>query len=362
MYKSFTIRNFRCFQELSMEPLGRVNLIAGTNNVGKTALLEALFLYCRPTNPDMARRLNFFRGIELLRTETGTLWEILWSSLFYKFNDRATIELSGRDMDDKQLTLRLRLTYQQTSQVQIQEAVKESSAIYETNSLSVEETLGKSLELEYDDGSGQPKKIHATIEPNGIKIGPISPPPFPGIFILPGHRVSPIEDANRFGKLEIIGRQDIVLEILKIIEPRLRRLAVIVNAGVPTIHGDIGLGRLLPLPLMGEGMGRLSSLILAVANAMDGVVLIDEIENGIHHSVMFDVWKAIAKSAKDFNVQIFATTHSDECIQAAHKAFEECDSYDFRLHRLEFVDDSIHAITYDQETLAAAIEIELEVR
>lgn len=360
MYKSFKIRNFRCFQELSMEPLERVNLIAGTNNVGKTALLEALFLHCGPTNPDLARRINLFRGIEPLLTEAESLWEPLWGSLFYKFNDNAEIELLGRDMDDKQRILRMRLVRQQTSQVQIHENMKESPA-HETSSLSVE-TLGKILKLEYDDASGQPKETHAIIEPQRIRLEPSLPPPFPGIFLLARRRVSPSEDANRFGKLEITNRQDLILEVLKLIEPRLRRLAVVVNASVPTIHGDIGFGRLLPLSLMGEGMGRLASLILAVANTPDGVVLVDEIENGLHHSVMFDVWKAIAKSTRDFNVQIFATTHSEECIRAAHRAFEGDDSYDFRLHRLEFVDSSICAITYDQETLAAAIETELEVR
>ncbi|MFQ6039949.1 MAG: ATP/GTP-binding protein [Candidatus Poribacteria bacterium] len=360
MYKSFKIRNFRCFQELVMEPLGRVNLIAGPNNVGKTALLEALFLHCGPTNPDLPRRVNLFRGIEPLSTEADSLWEPLWSSLFYKFDDSATIELWGEEVDGKQRTLRLSLVYQQTSQVKIHENMKESTT-RETSSLSIE-ALGKSLKLEYNDGSREAKVMNAIIEPQGIRIGPYSPPPFPGIFLLARRRVNSSEDAERFGKLEIAGKQDIVLKFLKLIEPRLRRLAVIVSAGVPTIHGDIGLGRLLPLPLMGGGMGRLSSLILAIANAPDGIVLVDEIENGIHHSVMDDVWKAIAKSAQDFNVQIFAATHSEECIRAAHEAFEECNSYDFRLHRLEFIDDSIRAITYDQETLDAAIEVGLEVR
>ncbi len=128
------------------------------------------------------------------------------------------------------------------------------------------------------------------------------------------------------------------------------------------IHGDIGMGRLLPLPLLGDGINRLLSLSLAIANASKGIVLVDEIENGLHHTVMPKVWKAIGDLARYYDVQIFATTHSRECIRSAHEAFKEERQYDFRLHRLDRVDGSIHATTYELETLEAALETGLEVR
>jgi len=113
---------------------------------------------------------------------------------------------------------------------------------------------------------------------------------------------------------------------------------------------------------MGEGMGRLLSIVLAIASAARGVILIDEVENGIHHSVMTKVWSAIAQVARAADVQIFATTHSWECITAAHQAFSESGTYDFRLHRLDRVDDDVRAVTFDQEMLDAAIKAGLEVR
>jgi AAA15 family ATPase/GTPase len=113
---------------------------------------------------------------------------------------------------------------------------------------------------------------------------------------------------------------------------------------------------------MGEGIGRLLSIILAIANAKGGTILIDEIENGLHYSVLTDVWKAIADAARRVDVQIFATTHSQECIRAAHEAFENTEQYDFRYHRLEQVKDEIRAVTYDQETLATSDEMNLEMR
>ena len=109
-------------------------------------------------------------------------------------------------------------------------------------------------------------------------------------------------------------------------------------------------------------MARLTNFILHIANARDGVVLVDEIENGLHHSVMSKVWRAIADAAHHFNAQLFATTHSFECIKAAHTGLLESKNYDFRLHRLERIKDAIGAVSYDQENLDSAIEQGLEVR
>ena len=128
------------------------------------------------------------------------------------------------------------------------------------------------------------------------------------------------------------------------------------------LRGDIGVGRMVPLSLLGDGLGSLTNVLLAIADAPGGVVVIDEIENGFHHSVLSKVWKAIGEAAKAYRTQVFATTHSFECIEAAHEAFREDREYAFRLHRLERIADESHATTYGQETLAAAIHSNLEVR
>lgn len=153
-----------------------------------------------------------------------------------------------------------------------------------------------------------------------------------------------------------------MLDVVRLIEPRLRRIAVAVVADEPVLHGDIGTGRLMPLPVMGQGIVKLASLAARIGNAPNGVVLVDEIENGLHHSVLPAVWRAIGEVARRFKTQVFATTHSLECIAAAHRAFMESGTYDFRLHRLEQAEGTIRAVTYDQEALDAAIETGLEVR
>jgi ABC-type transporter Mla maintaining outer membrane lipid asymmetry ATPase subunit MlaF len=191
---------------------------------------------------------------------------------------------------------------------------------------------------------------------------PIPPnPPFPGFFVSDRTRSSP-EDAELFGKLEIENKQDVLLRVLQLVEPKLQRLAMVVVGGVPMLHGDIGEERLLPLPLMGAGMTRSLSVVLRISNASNGVVFVDEIENGLHHSLMREIWTAIGELARNLNAQVFATTHSLECIVAAHAAFAASKKDDFYLHRLERANGKIRAVTYDQDALEAAIETGLEMR
>lgn len=369
MYQLFEVHNFRCFHELTLTNLARVNLIAGMNNVGKTALLEALFLHCGAYNPELAMRLNAFRGIESIKVEFGRQVETPWDSLFNEFDTSKSVELIGENTITGKRIVRLKVTRDPRDLAEVGPSIhyresehKRSLPLAEAASvLTSMSALILALEYQERERDG---KYFMILDPQGLmRVEPIPPPPpFPAFFLAARVRPPLLEDAERFSRLDIIGRQDVLLEALRLIEPRLRRLAVVVVGGVPMIHGDVGLGRLVPLPVMGEGMARLASLVLAIGNAPNGVVLVDEIENGLHHSVLPKVWHAIGEVARQFDTQVFATTHSLECIVAAHQAFAVSGRYDFRLHRLERRDGTIRAVTYDQETLAAAIETGLEVR
>lgn len=361
MYHSFTVRNFRCFHELAVTDLERVNLIAGLNNVGKTALLEALFLHCGAYNPQLALRLNAFRGIEEVKVEFTRWAETPWDSLFTDFDTSKHVELISDNEATGHRLLQLKVVREPEELRKIGRSIQHRSDRAEAAPLSLE--AAQVLQLEYEE-EGRQGKYYMILDPKGPpRTEPIPPPPpFPAIFLAARGRTSLAEDAQRFGKLEIVRRHGVVLKAMQVIEPQLRQLTVVVTSSGPMIHGEIGSARLIPLPLMGEGMARLASLVLAIGNAPNGVVLVDEIENGLHHSVLAKVWRAIGEVAREFNTQIFATTHSLECIKAAHGAFSEGERYDFRLYRLERVDKTIRVVTYDQETLEAAIEIGLEVR
>ncbi len=360
MYRSFQIKNFRCFANLVVEDLERVNLIAGKNNVGKTAFLEALFLHCGAYNPELVLRLSTFRGIDWLKFEVGHAVAAPWDSLFGRFDTSRMVELAGSIGEGDALASRvLRMKVVQHAGP-LKKPVQTVPSPADGSSISSE--TSQLLELESIE-QGETKSFHMVLDQSGLKIQPLPPPPpFPAILLSSRYRIPPAEDAERFGRLDLIGEQDAVVDVLRIIDPRIRRLAVVVVGGVPMLHGDIGLGRLFPLPYMGEGVVRLASLILAIGNTRDGVVLVDEIENGIHYSVLHKLWQTVGEVARRFNTQVFATTHSRECIVAAHTAFKQQPDYDFRLFRLETSGETQVAVAYDAESLGAAAESGLEVR
>ncbi|MBR8834943.1 MAG: AAA family ATPase [Stigonema ocellatum SAG 48.90 = DSM 106950] len=358
MLRSFTLRNFRCFQNFTLESLERVNLIAGKNNVGKTSLLEAIFIFLNPTNPESLIQVNRLRGISRsIRFED--IEEM--RGFFFNQDINKVIEIGGVGNNEIQRTLKIR--FPESEEAQIDDLPHKSIDFKSDESLTTEVRPYDRLELEYQDPNSEIKTSSISLRADGKLLGNrYRREKFPlGIYLTTSTR-SPIEDAERFSNLERVGRQDEVLETLRLLEPRLQRLSLLVMNREPMINGDIGMGELVPLPLMGEGMGRLLSIILAIANAKGGTILIDDIENGLHHSVLIDVWKAIADAARRADVQIFATTHSYECIISAHQAFETSEKDDFRYHRLERVKDKIQAITYDMENLATSDEMNLEMR
>jgi AAA15 family ATPase/GTPase len=131
--------------------------------------------------------------------------------------------------------------------------------------------------------------------------------------------------------------------------------------GQNRIMADTGGERLIPLAVTGDGMIKLFNISVLVAASEGGVVLIDEIDNGLHHSVMQPFWKALLKMATDHNVRILATTHNDELLRNAIEAFGD-DLSVLELYRLDRVGDRVEAVSYSEEALAAKRELDIEVR
>ena len=183
----------------------------------------------------------------------------------------------------------------------------------------------------------------------------------PGIILLSSGPGLSRPDVERYSRLEIDGQQDKVLQILQMVEPALQRLTILATGTEPRIYADVGTKPLIPVELMGAGMSRTLSLSLAIASAPGGMVLVDEIENGLHYTVMEKVWQAIAAFARRYDVQIFATTHSHHCIQSACRAFAGDAEELLQLYSLGYRKGKISAARYDRERLEFAFEVGLGV-
>jgi hypothetical protein len=355
MFTRFEITGFRGFDHLAIESLARVNLIAGKNNVGKTALLEAMFLHIGAHNPELPLRVNAIRGIERFPIQP----EEVWGWLFYDKRTDKPILLGSQDDQGLERKLEIRLVASET----VTPAGNDSRGRGDPGGFVITTDVSRDLVLEYSDSGGRHAEARATLtadrEIKARRSG--SAISAPGIYLGATARFTS-EDAERFSNLERVGKADSLLSALRLLEPRLTRLTVLVTAGAPMIHGGIGLRELMPLPVMGQGMVRLCAIMLAIANVPGGTLLVDEIENGLHHTVLPDVFKAIGQAARISDVQVFAATHSWECIEAAHAAFLADPAYDFRLHRLERVKGQIKDFVFDAESLGVALEAGLEVR
>jgi len=358
MIHSFHIKNYRGFSDFKIEPLEQVNLIAGSNNVGKTSLLEGLYLNIGPaaafssnldSNPDeSSTRHNIFRGFKDIGYQLDNV--VKWGWLFYGKDLSKNVELAStlRDGRVQEITMGWWIEHK-------------SGDVPLTSDIPFDDlkTLYLKATAKYIDGSEQKWRIDRSghrLPENYI----FDSTPLRLLFNVSSR--SPQEDTKWFSKLADVGREDEVVNTLRVIEPRLKDLAVSTSDGPAMIYGDIGVGRRVPMSQMGEGMVRLLSLVLEIANASGGIVLVDEVENGLHHSVLTNVWKAIRTAARQWNTQLFATTHSWECIRAAHEAFSDSGPYDLGLHRLERNNGDIKAVTYDKKTLETSVEMNLEVR
>jgi hypothetical protein len=380
MIRSLKIQHFRSHRHVHLENLGRINLLTGMNNTGKTVALEALFLLSLPGYPQIAlNQLNRLRGYATI--SNSDLSEA-WESLFYNWDKSREIVLeveedtsvgfgTGFDKDRQKRSLHIRPLLASDAEdfsdtlLGTQERLfDESEGVIESAEL-VRRTRGLVVRSISFDGQSLVQRITGS-SPEVSRTQRISPDweEDSSVAFIPARGITSLsQEAQRYSRLQIERRQGEVLELLRIIDPRLDNLVVGATRRGSAIYGDLGTNHLMPLSLMGDGMARTLSIALSMVNSQDGIVLIDEVENGLHYSVLVSLWDLIARTARRLNVQVFAATHSDECIRAVNEAVQTLGyNQDLRLYRFDLSKAGTRVIDYSSRELAAAIETEQEVR
>ena len=358
MIKNLSIQNFRSHREVVLRDCGRINILLGRNNSGKTALLEAVVLLCFPPNPrEVLTLLNEQRGYK-----PGDENSEFWDSYFHNWNHLQVISLGVEEIPSfTRLSICRNLFIVPILGFPGQVT---SGSVIETHDVQ-EKTQGLSFKYQYEDGYIEQKvttlrrKTNKQLSPKAKAIiDHILPMAF-----IPSKGISnPQDEAERFSRLEKANRHHEVEEVLRSVESRLKRLTVLTNGQGSMVYGDIGEGHLIPVSLMGEGMVRMLSIATAMVNNKGGLVLIDEIENGLHYSALPTLWQMIFKTARQFDVQVFTATHSDECIQAASDIAQTYNGNDLKLYRLDIIREQTVITEYSSEELAAAIASNQEVR
>jgi len=362
MYAKFDIDNFRCFKSFTIGPLSRINLITGKNGAGKTALLEAIWLNHGFHNPELGLRIDAFRGLERFRLNRFMV------NLFHNFDYDKTISITGILSDGKTKKVAITSTDQAVSNIPAENGFangESASAASSSSESSFSEGDFKEIKLKNESPRSEKIESKAFIDDGKINFVKHSEAKkATAVFILSKAIENQSILAERFSDLVIQKKEKKVIEILDIVNRDIKDLTIIYEGGSATVYADTGKSNIYPLPLLGDGLNRLLSIILAIAIAPDGVVLIDEIENGLHWTVVTKVWEALSRYAEQNNTQIFATTHSWECIASFQEALSELSQKNITAgaFRLERKKSKIQAINYTLDELEVSVKQKIEIR
>ena len=184
----------------------------------------------------------------------------------------------------------------------------------------------------------------------------------PKVAVFSSHPSDPTQDAIDYNRVIAKRGRKKVEALLQHIDPRLQAIESLQTGHAPLLYADIGLPEMIPVTNLGAGFCRLMDIYAELIAGEAKVLLIDEVENGLHHTVLPTVWKGLIAAANELDVQIFATTHSNECILAADQAARESAPYELNLIRLDRVKDDIKATVMDEKTIATAKELGWELR
>ncbi|MEI6332318.1 MAG: AAA family ATPase [Pseudanabaena sp. ELA645] len=349
MLKSLKIENFRCFPSFEMQQLGRLNLLVGTNNSGKTSILEALqLLFELPINPALFGEIVM--GRSEYTNEDGVI-RLAVRHLFcnHRINEKAQISILGKNQIDESRSISILKLSKMLSVSQL-DGLK--NTIIELLSLPISPDdiviIDAKTITEWEQGYDNTLSKTQFIDSSSL---------------------SSKKMIELFERIVITPEEDIVIESLQVIEPRFKRIASFssgkyryegLHSGFIVQLSDEP--QRIPIGSMGDGMWRMLGLALAIVNAKDGVLLVDEIDTGLHFTVMSDMWKMIWETAKRLNVQVFATTHSNDCWQSlADIANAENPSEDgITIHRIE--KGKQNSIVFTERQIAIAAERNIEVR
>ena len=367
-----SISNFRGIKRLSVGRLGRVTLLAGRNGVGKTTVLEAVRVYAKRAHPSVLHELLEMRGEVSagFDPDGDPILSPNYAALFCgrTLTQERPITIGPKSgMDDLRLEVSTSAEWSDRQRKLFADLPREANVltvnVVYRNKNRILPWVYDASDLEtkwprpsysrywrrpsFDDGNWPV----ITCESLG-----------PG---LPENS----KLARFWDRVALTEEEDLSLRALRLTYDGIERLALV---------GDMGSGykgsyrrvvvklkqhpRPVPLRSLGDGVTRLFAAALALTNSRGGFLAVDEAENGIHYSVQSAFWSMVLRAAQQHNVQVFATTHSRDCVIGFAKAAAQINQADGLLVRLERDGQHVRAVEYTQEDLVTAAEQGIEVR
>lgn len=353
-FKNLEIKNFRGIDHLKIDDFSRINVFLGQNGSGKTSILEAILMLAGMSNPMLPQSINILRS----RGTSGQFLDVRY--FFHNFILTTPPEVSSEQMDGRgrHLALKMPFAFDEQTQVTIPIGqIQRSDAMAQVNQVEM------SFDVTADDvihrykssitfnqqglikerkvAEGYQEKLYASLIPASLAVQ---------------------NATNDLAELVKRKMKHLVVDRLVHFDNRITNIEVLADG---VFVGIEGVPELLPVSMHGDGMFRYLTIVAASANPVSNIILIDEIDNGLHYSVYKKLWEAIFALATTTNKQVFVTTHSKETLGYLNEMLQENPIYepDLRLYTLEkTLKKGLQAYKLTHEGLRGACENDVEIR
>lgn len=351
-----SIKGFRGIRDLAISRLGRVTLLAGKNGVGKTTVLDAVRVYAARGHPDiLSKVLKSHREIAEVTTSQGG----------NNVGSRIEAIFHGRDASKDAI---FTIGPNDDSMRLVVEAINPEEKRWSHRPPSYSSTVPlRTLIASF--GDNKKIEIFWYFSPYALSTktardrrvyqdaGAVREHEMPTQIVCESMGPGPLDsdEIERFWDvIALTDKEERIGSALRfILDKKVEHIAMIGNQSENRRMVVRLEGQSFPVPVesFGDGALRLFGFALALINSKDGFLLIDEAENGIHHSVQRDLWRMILRTAAENNVQVLATTHSYDCIRGFAQAMAEDENADGALVRIERRDERLRAVEYSENNI-----------
>ena len=371
-FPNLTIKGFRGIRELTIPQLGRVNLITGKNNTGKSSVLEALQIFANNAAPWVILDILEFReevsGRNGNRQHLSYLQGMTYlSALFCGFpaklpEFKPIVILTETERRSKILEIEMDMASLAGDDEEGYSWVTSGSPNFDISNceLALVRKTESSRRLHRLSRFTRDSRSRRSLFSFGI-----DEPRIPCVLADPYSGETTVALVELWDDVVLTDLEREVVEALKIINPGIAAISMIGtdrdgDARRAMVRSE-EIPRPVPLRTFGDGMNRLLGIALSLVNAGGGLLLIDEFENGLHYSVQPDVWRMIFGLSQKLDIQVFATTHSRDTVEAFQKAAAESPEEGTLIHLTSRNGESIPTV-FTEEELAIITRDNIEVR
>jgi ABC-type branched-subunit amino acid transport system ATPase component len=322
LYSSVQISGYRGLGTFRIDGLGRINLLVGGNNSGKTSILECIELLRSAGTPSVLMTILGRRGEWATSSDEERQSYLDVTHLFANRDLDGTVVIEGDRADCPRSILGW------NNRVSIEVAYLHNDQLELEEELSLEQDGHVALRINWSD---PPSDLNIRLSSEGFlpwssarRLSRFREASNQSVQFIRTDGIQATDVIRLFDDVVLTEREQHVTEALRIIDQSIERIASVGTERRPLLReapGGVflklrGVPYRVPIGSLGDGMWRMLGVALALANAKGGILLVDEIDTGLHYSVMEDMWRMVSERATALDVQVFATTHSRDCYES----------------------------------------------